>query len=164
MSESNNPTIESRKVSSVLHRTQEMIEVDTKSVEAVDHMLRIWEISHIAPIKLVHNDMETIYEVPVRYEPPNTVVIDDSSYSVQYLYDNMKELRTAHKILAALLAFAVEDMARSAAKKTFDAEEGYSNMCGARTEIEKFLERKYGSVREKTDSSSYRYISNLSMS
>jgi hypothetical protein len=117
VSESNNPTVETRKVSSVLNRTQEMIEeFDTKSVKAIDHMLRICEISHIAPIKLVHNDIETIYVVPVRYEPPNTVVIDDSSDAVQYLYDNMKELRTAHKILAALLAFAVEDMARSAAK------------------------------------------------
>jgi hypothetical protein len=156
VSESKNPSIESRKVSSVLDRTHEMIEeFDTKSVKAIDHMLRIWEISHIAPIKLVHNDIETIYVVPIRYEPPNTVVVDDSSYAVQYLYDNMKELRTAHKILAGLLAFAVEDMARSAAKKTFDGEEGYLKMRSARTEIEKFLERKYGSTREKTDSPSY---------
>jgi hypothetical protein len=126
VSESNNPTIESRKVSSVLHRAQEMIEeFDTKSVEAIDHMLRIWKISHIPPIKLVHNDIETIYVVPVRYVPPNTVVIDDSNDAVQYLYENMKELRTGHKILAALLAFAVEEIA----KKTFDAEEGYLKMC-----------------------------------
>jgi hypothetical protein len=130
-------------------------EFDTKSVEAIDRVLRIWKISHIPPIKLVHNDIETIYVVPVRYKPPNTVVIDDSSDAVQYLYENMKEPRTAHKILAALLAFAVEDMTRFAAKKTFDAEVGYSKMCSARTEIEKFLERKYGSAREKTDSSSY---------
>jgi hypothetical protein len=46
-------------------------------------------------------------------------------------------------------------MARSAAKKIFDDEEGYLKMCSASTEIEKFLERKYGSAREKTDSSSY---------
>ena len=152
---SDNPTIETRKVSSVLRRTQEMIEeFDTKSVEAIQHVLRIWKISPIPPIKLVHNNIETIV-VPVRYEPPNTVVIDDSNDTVQYLYDSMKELRTAHKILAALLEFAVEDMARFAAKKTFDAEEGYSKMCSARTEIEKFLERKYGSARKKTNSSSY---------
>lgn len=69
-----NPTIETRKVSSVLHRTQEMIqEFDAKSVEAIDHMLRKWKISHIPPIKLVHNDIETIYVVPVRYQPPNTI-------------------------------------------------------------------------------------------
>jgi hypothetical protein len=104
---------------------------------------------------LVHNDIETIYVVPVRYEPPNAVVIDDSSDAVQYLYENMKEPRTALKILAALLAFAVEDMARFATQKTFDGEEGYSRMCSARTEIEKFLERKYRSAREKTGSSSY---------
>ena len=115
---SDNPTIETRKVSRVLRRTQEMIEeFDTKSVEAIHHLLRIWKISHIPPIKLVRNDIETIYVVPVRYVPPNTVVIDDSNDAVQYLYENMKELRTGHKILAALLAFAVEEIA----KKTFDA-------------------------------------------
>jgi hypothetical protein len=46
-------------------------------------MLKIWKISHVPSIKLVRNDIETVTVVPIRYEPPNTVVIG-------YLYDNAK--------------------------------------------------------------------------
>ena len=53
-------------------------------------------------------------------------------------------------------------MARFATKKTFDSEEGYLSMCSARTEIEKFLERKYRSAGRKLVRHHIAYISNLS--
>ena len=62
----------------------------------------------ILPINLVHSDIVTSWTAPMRYEPPNTIVVDDSSEYVQYLYNNKKkELRTTHEILAIMLAFEV---------------------------------------------------------
>jgi hypothetical protein len=34
---------------------------------------------HPIPIKLVHSDIVTTGETPMNYEPPNTVLVDDSS-------------------------------------------------------------------------------------
>ena len=44
----------------------------------------------ILPINLVHSDIVTSWTAPMRYEPPNTIVIDGSSEYVQYLYNNKK--------------------------------------------------------------------------
>ena len=44
----------------------------------------------ILPINLVHSDIVTSWTAPMRYEPPNTIVVDDSSEYVQYLYNNKK--------------------------------------------------------------------------
>ena len=35
--------------------------------------------------------------IPMRYELPNTVIIDDSNEFVQYLYNNCENLRTRHE-------------------------------------------------------------------
>lgn len=95
---SDNPTIETRKVSSVLRRTQEMVEeFDTKSVEAIHHMLRIWKISHIPPIKLVHNNIETIYVLPVRNARQamrkDTMSVFFSSHECIFVLARMHQMR-----------------------------------------------------------------------
>jgi hypothetical protein len=78
--------------------------------------------------------MVTSWTAPMRYEPPNTFVIDDSSEYVQYLYNNeKKELRTTHEILAIMLAFEVEEITRIVARKTYSAE-GLQKLCSAKIE------------------------------
>ena len=51
------------------------------------------------PIKLVHSDIVTTNDAPMSYEPPNTVIVDDSSEFDQFLYNDRKDLRTGHQVL-----------------------------------------------------------------
>jgi hypothetical protein len=44
------------------------------------------------------------------YEPPNTVIVDDSSKFVQFLYNDRRDLRTNREVLAIMLAFVLVEM------------------------------------------------------
>jgi hypothetical protein len=55
-------------------------------------------------IKVVHSDIITTDDTPMRYEPSNTVIVDDSNEFVQFLYNDTKDLRTSHEVLAIMLA------------------------------------------------------------
>ncbi|PWU79945.1 MAG: hypothetical protein DLM72_14670 [Candidatus Nitrosopolaris wilkensis] len=75
----------------------------------------------------------------MRYEPPSTVIIDVSSESVQYLYNNTKDLRTRHELLAIMLGFLLEGMTRVIATKPSDFNEAFSQVCNTKVEIETFF-------------------------
>ena len=65
------------------------------------------------PIKLVHSDIVSTDDAPMNYEPPNTVIVNDSSEFVQFLYNDRKHLRTRHEVLAIMLAFVLVEMMQS---------------------------------------------------
>ncbi len=65
------------------------------------------------PIKLVHSDMISTDDAPMSYEPPNTVVVDDFSEFLQFLYNDRKHHRTRHEVLAIMFAFVLVEMMRS---------------------------------------------------
>jgi hypothetical protein len=62
-------------------------ECDAKTVKALDHILKKWKMDYIPlPIKLVDGDIVTTDATPMTYELPNTVIVNDSSEFVQFLY------------------------------------------------------------------------------
>ena len=95
------------------------------------------------PIKLVHSDVVTTDEAPMTYEPQNTVIVDDSSEFVQFLY-NEKDLRTSHEVLAVMLAFVLVEMMQSSstAIKPY-SREAFQKVFTAKIEVEKFLYETY---------------------
>jgi hypothetical protein len=78
------------------------------------------------------------------YEAPNTVIIDDSNEFVQYLYNDKEDIQTRHEVLAIMLGFLLEEIARIVTTKPFDFNEEIAQVCNTKLEIEKFLEEKYG--------------------
>ena len=54
-------------------------ECDKKCVEALNYILRKWNLGTIVPIKLVHLENVTDGAQYMMYEAPNTVIIDDSN-------------------------------------------------------------------------------------
>jgi hypothetical protein len=81
-------------------------ECDAKTVKALEHIIKKWKMDYIPlPIKLVHSDIISTDDAPMTYESPNTVIADDSSEFVQFLYKDRKNLRTSHEVLAIMLAF-----------------------------------------------------------
>ena len=89
------------------------------------------------------------------YEAPNTVIIDDSNEFVQYLYNDKKDLRTRHEVLAIMIGFVLEEMTQVIATKLFDFKDAFPQVCNVKVEIEKFLEEKYGRSQNVKDSSSF---------
>jgi hypothetical protein len=69
-------------------------ECDAKTVKALDHILKNWKMDYIpSPIKLVHSDIVSTDDTPMSLR---TVIVDDSSEFVQFLYNYKKHLRTRH--------------------------------------------------------------------
>ena len=93
------------------------------------------------PIKLVRSDIVTIVDVPMNYEPPNTV--DDSSQFVQFLYNDRKHLRTSHEVLAIMLAFVLVEMMQSSTAIKPYSREAFQKVFTAKIEVEKFLHETY---------------------
>ncbi len=63
-------------------------ECDAKTVNALDYILTKCKIVYIPlPIKLIHSDIVTNDEARMSYAYPNTVIVDDSTEFVQYMYN-----------------------------------------------------------------------------
>jgi hypothetical protein len=117
---------------------------DTKNVRALDHILKKWKMDHIPlPIKLVHSDIVSTDDTPMNYEPPNTVIVDDSNEFVQFLYNDGKDLRTNHEVLAIMLAFVLVDMMQSSSAIKPYSREAFRKVFTAKIEVEKFLQETY---------------------
>jgi hypothetical protein len=120
-------------------------ESDAKTVKALDYLLKKWKMDHIPlPIELVHSDVVTTDDAPMTYEPPNTVIVDDSSEFVQFLYNDRKHLRTRHEVLAIMLAFVLVEMMQSSstAIKPY-SREAFQNVFTAKIEIENYFQETY---------------------
>jgi hypothetical protein len=79
----------------------------------------------------------------MNYEPPNTVIVDDSSEFVQFLYNDRKHLRTRHEVLAIMLAFVLVEMIQSSSAINPYSREAFQNVFTAKIEVEKFLQETY---------------------
>jgi hypothetical protein len=95
------------------------------------------------PIKLVHSDIVSTDDTPMNYEPPNTVIVDDSNEFVQFLYNDRKDLRTNHEVLAIMLAFVLVDMMQSSSAIKPYSREAFRKVFTAKIEVEKFLQETY---------------------
>ena len=63
----------------VSHEIEETIkECDNKCIESINFILKKWKMDSILPINLVHSDQVTKWESCMIYEPPSTIIIDDS--------------------------------------------------------------------------------------
>ena len=118
-------------------------ECDIKCVEALNYILKKWNLDAILPIKLVHKEKVAHGDLYMTYEAPNTIIIDDSNEFVQYLYNDKEDLQGRREVLAIMLGFLLENMTRVIATKPFDFE-AFRQACNTKVEIEKFLEEKYG--------------------
>jgi hypothetical protein len=145
VTESNNPVIR-REITGLPKTPEKTIKkCDIKCVEALNYILKKWNLEAILPIKLVHKEKIAHGALYMMYEAPNTIIIDDSNEFVQYLYNDMEDLQTRHEVLAIMLGFLLENMTRVIATKPFDfKEKEFALVCNTKLEIEKFLEEKYG--------------------
>ena len=102
MTESNNPIVRIREGG--------IKECDIKCVEALNYILRKWNLEAILPIKLVHKEKIAHGALYMMYEAPNTIIIDDSNEYVQYLYNDKEDLEARHEVLAIMLGFLSEEI------------------------------------------------------
>ena len=117
---------------------------DIKCVEALNYILKKWNLDSTLSIKLVHKEKVADGDHYMMYEAPNTIIIDDSNEFVKYLYNHKKDLQTRHEVLAIMLGFVLEKMTRVIATKPFDFKDAFPQVYNTKVEIEKFLEAKYG--------------------
>jgi hypothetical protein len=144
VTESNSPVIRINEISGLQQTPEKTIkDCDIKCVEALNYILRKWNLEAILPIKLVHKEKVAHGDLYMMYEAPNTIIIDDSNEFVQYLYNDKEDLKTRHGVLAIMLGFLLEQMTQVIATKPFDFE-AFRQVCNTKLEIEKFLEEKYG--------------------
>jgi hypothetical protein len=119
-------------------------ECDTKTVKALDYIIKKCKMNYIPlPIKLVHSDIVTSNETPMTYEPPDTVIVDDSCEFVQFLYNDRKDLRTSHEVLSIMLAFVLVEMMQSSSRIKPYSREAFRKVFTAKIEVEKFLQETY---------------------
>ena len=145
MTESNNPIVRIKEMSGLLQMPEKTIkDCDIKCVEALNYILRKWNLEAILPIKLVHKEKIAHGAIYMMYKAANTIIIDDSNEFVPYLYNDKEDLETRHEVLAIMLAFLLENITRVIATKPFDFNEEIAQVCNTKLEIEKFLEEKYG--------------------
>ena len=65
--------------------------------EEVDRLYKeYWKLRGLHKLNEIYAELPQRV-IPMRYELPNTVIIDDSNEFVQYLYNNCKNLRTRHE-------------------------------------------------------------------
>jgi hypothetical protein len=115
-------------------------ECDAKTVKALDYLLKKWKMDYIPlPIKLVRSDILSTEHAPMTYGPPNTVIVNDSSEFVHFLYNDRKDLRTSHEVLAIMLAFVLVEMMQSKP----NSREAFEKVFTAKIEVEKFLQETY---------------------
>jgi hypothetical protein len=69
--------------------------------------------------------------------------VDDSSEFVQFLYNDRKDLRTSHEVLAMMLAFVLVEMMQSSSKIKPYSREALQKVFTAKIEVEKFLQETY---------------------
>ena len=91
------------------------------------------------PIKLVHSDIVSTDDTPMNYEPPNTVIVDDSSEFVQFLYNDRRDLRNSHEVLAIMLAF----VSSSSTVMKPCSREAFQTVFTAKIEVQNFLQETY---------------------
>ena len=119
-------------------------ECDAKSVKALYYIIKKWNMDYIPlPIKLVHSDVVITDDTPMNYKPPNTVIVDDSSEFVQFLYNDRKDLRTSHEVLAIMLAFVLVEMMQSSTAIKPNSREALQNVFTAKIEVQNFLQETY---------------------
>jgi hypothetical protein len=145
VTESNSPVTRIKEISGLPQTPEKTIkQCDIKCVEALNYILKKWNLDAILPIKLVHKEKVTAGAHYMMYEAPNTVNIDDSNEFVQYLYNDKDDLQTRHEVLAIMLGFLLESMTLVIATKSFDFNEEIAQVCNTKVKIEQFLEEKYG--------------------
>jgi hypothetical protein len=119
-------------------------ECDTKTVKALDHIIKKWKMDYIPlPIKLIHGDIVTTDDATMNYEPPNTVIVNDSSEFVQFLYNDRKDVRTRHEVLAIMLAFVLVEMMHSSSRIKPYSKEALQKVFTAKIEVQNFLQETY---------------------
>lgn len=119
-------------------------ECDAKTTKALDHILKKWKMDYIPlPIKLVHSDIISTDDVTMNYEAPNTVIVNDSSEFVQFLYSDRKDVRTRHEVLAIMLAFVLVEMMQSSSKISPYSREALQKLFTAKIEVEKYFQETY---------------------
>lgn len=118
-------------------------ECDRKCLECIEHILRKWKMDFVLPVRLIHSNQVSSLGLDMRYEPPNTFIIDDTSEYVQYIFDNTKSLQARHGMLATMLAFTLVEMKLIVERKPYSGE-AYEKVFEARVEIQRFLQNKKG--------------------
>ena len=98
-------------------------------------------------IDLVHSDQVTKCESCMIYEPPSTVIIDDSDEYIQYLYNNnnnnkTNHIQTIHELLAIMIAGLMRQIRFIANNKTYSAED-YKIWLSTKVEVEQYLNHHY---------------------